>query len=109
MDRKAAEDYHKTLFLELGKKRSSIDKLLWIPAIGLAAYFSFGGLSSAFFGSLIGWGFCATFTRIEDVQRDIFRAEFLRHLHEHTDEAEDGQRRANLEDTARKLTKKWFG
>lgn len=108
MDRRAAEEYHSALLKRLNQQPPNLDRLLWIPILGVASYYSFGTLAGSIFGGLVGWGICAILSSLDRLKRELWYVEFLRHLHEHTDEAEAGKARFELDALAHKLVKPWW-
>jgi hypothetical protein len=108
MDERAAEEYHAVLLKRLNKKRSTLDRLLWIPLLGIAAYFALESTPGAVFGTLLGWGICAVLSTLDDVRREIWHVEYLRHLHEYTDEADAGERKFNRDRALDEVVHRWW-
>jgi hypothetical protein len=108
MDRQAAVDYHAALMKRLRRKDSALDRLIWVPILGVSGWYAFGTLSGAAFGALLGWGICAILSTLDSVAKQIWHAEWLRHLHEHTDEAESGEARADRDERLDLAIRRWW-
>lgn len=108
MDRRAAEEYHAALLKKLHRKSSTVDRLIWIPILGLSGYFAFGSVSGSIFGGSLGWGICAILSNLDALSRETWHEEFLRHLHEHTDEAEAGKALFTREENLDKILRRWW-
>jgi hypothetical protein len=108
MDRRAAIEYHAVLLEIIEKTKKSSTCAWWIPVLGVSAYFAFDGYAAAVFGALVGWGICAVLTSNADTRAEKTLVEYLRHLHEHTDEAEDGKRMAKSRQAINQATKRWW-
>ena len=108
MDLRAATDYHATLLKRLHRKDPFFDRLWWIPALGVSAYFAFETIAGACFGTLIGFGICAILSTLDGVTKVIWHAEYLRHLHEHTDEADEGQKLFEADKAIDNAVRRWW-
>ena len=108
MDSKAAEEYHTFLHVNLRKSNNSATNLVWIPTLAISGYFALNGVAGAIFGGLIGYAICGLLARIDIIKTTIFNVELIRHLHEHTNEAEAGKRLADIEIAANNVAKKWW-
>lgn len=109
MDRQTAVEYHTELFRRLHERRPKLtERLLWVPSLAVSGFFAFDGFGGAIFGGLIGWGITAVLLNIDGLSLELTRTELLRHLYEHTDEAEEGQRIAKVQMDVEKTTKKWW-
>jgi len=74
--------------------------------MGVSAYFAFGHLAGGILGGLAGWGITAILTQLDALKLEIVHIEFLRHLHEHTDESEEGKRIAEVQASVEKAVEK---
>ena len=111
MDRQAAIEYYAVLLNRIAKiraRQSVLEFVLYVLAFGLAGYFALNGAAGAVLGGLIGFGFQAVFNRISDLKIELIYIEYLRHLHEHTDEAEHGKRRSEIQMAVDSEVKKWW-
>jgi len=106
MDSKAAKEYHAFFCKRLLQRPSFSRNLWWIPALGISAYYvsGWGGVA---FGSFLGWGICAILSRLDNLKMEQTRLELMRHVHEHTDEAESGKQLASIQLEIDKQASQW--
>lgn len=108
MDQRAAEEYHAALLKRLHKKSSALDRFMWIPLLGVAAYFAFDSIWGGVFGALLGWGVCAILSTLDHVLKEVWHVEFSRHLHEHTEEFEVGKMQFEIDDKIDRAVRRWW-
>jgi hypothetical protein len=108
MDQRASEEYYAELLKRLHQPRRFADKFAFIPMLGAAGYFLFDSTAGGAFGALIGWGICAVLAGLDNLTREIWKVEYIRHLHEHTDEHEAGKRRFKIHDSVEKAVRRWW-
>jgi len=108
MDRQAAEDYHVALLKRLHKSHSTIDRLIWIPVLSASGYYAFDSMAGIVFGGLLGYGICAILSTLDGISKEIWHADFVRHIHEHSAEIEAGKRMFDREAALDKALRRWW-
>ncbi len=108
MDSRAAEDYHAELLKKLHRTKPSTERLLWVPILGVSGWFAFGTISGSAFGAVLGWGICSVLSTLDDLARQQWYVEYMRHLYEHTGEAEAGKDRFDFDAKIEKALRRWW-
>lgn len=91
MDRNAAKDYFVLVLNKIEEANRGKANVVWVLILGVAGYFAFKTAEGVLFAALIGYGLCAILSRLDRIRSELWQIEFQRHLHEHTDVAEEGQ------------------
>ena len=109
MDPQAAKEYHALLWNRVSKRESLVERAWWIPALAICGFFAFDSFAGSVFGLLVGWGVTSIHVRIDDLARKPWEVEMMRHLHEHSDEAEAGKQMYEIQASVEKVSRKWWG
>jgi uncharacterized membrane protein YtjA (UPF0391 family) len=112
MDRQTATEYHADLrqrMAQVARRRASP---IWILIAALIGYFAFPGISGAVWGAMNGLFFFVILFQIEENRIQSLRTEFIRHLFEHTDLAEEGEAlyksKTDIETAMQDAVKPWW-
>ncbi len=108
MDPKDAKDYAVVLWKKLLAPKAVIDRLIWIPMVGIASFLAFDSIASLVLGLIIGWGICAILTRFDDLKIELYRVEFDRHVHQNSDETKDARKIAEIQLGVEKASRRWW-
>lgn len=108
MDPQAAKEYYALLWKRISKREGLVDRVWWIPALATSGYFAFDSFAGCVFGLLVGWGVTSLHVRIDELGRKPWEVELMRHMHEHTDEAESGKQMYEIQAAVEKASRKWW-